>query len=484
MKKALSLLLALVMLIGVCQPCFSAYSASLSYAEDKLVEIEKTKGFVPGKTAAVTNNCYLFIAKVCEKLFGVTYNGEGLYENYKAKHSSGNYNTIATYTSSHLSPTSQDVEDIISFFVKYAMPGDIVHFGAYDKNKSKTHTFMVQSVSSTKLSLLHSNYNIAQYSKESCHIDDIIWSSFRSDPTKNVKNSNNTLYSINALFYNTMKIGGIGITINRYSKYEDKYHLVGASIPIIKTENTSPTAIKVKWDEINGAAKYIIQYKKTSESSYTTLSSECTGLSYEVKNLKIGTIYDFRVAAYVDGKWQGYSDVVAKKALPPTLSSINITTDGKGFKLSWGKRNDITGVRISRSTSENGSYSNIATITDNSIGSYTDEKNISYGKTYYYKIERFCKSGSEEFSTLSPAFAATYTLAQPQSVSVSRKSPTSVNIKWSPVKNANGYVVQFKEYGKSWKSVNVTGQNRVITGLKLGKTYYYRVKAVNAFGSS
>ena len=662
MKRFLSFLIAAAMLLSVCSASVNAYSASKIYAEDKLIEIEKTTGFIPGKTAAITGNCYAFIAKVCEKLYGVSYNGEGLYDNYKAKHSTGNFYTVATYTTPNTSPTSQNVEDIIAFFLKYAAPGDIVHYGAFNKGYSKTHTVMIQSISDRKMSILHSNYQIAQNNRDSCHIDDIYWDSFRENPTKHIKNSDGTLYSLNAMFYNTMKDGrGLGITINRYSKYEEKFYLVGAAIPCVKTERTSSTSIKVKWDEILSATKYRVQYKKSSATSFTTVTENCTNCYYTIGNLTVGDTYNFRVAAYINSKWMDYSDVVSKKALPPTLTVIKFTPESDGLRLNWTTRTDITGVVISKSESSSGSFSDIKTITDNSVGTYLD-KNITYGKTYYYKIKRYV--GKKDVSTTSAAIAGSYvlskptvtyknksatsiefemkangtsdyfnyyitdsssknvvaltrttntkitannltpgekytfkcrqatsfgsgdyssltveakpkkeeltsalpnssgitvkysvcndvngyriyrsiekgknyslvgtvnnkstdsyidtsvsynttyyykvrsfvksgsnyiysdysnesaavkvSLAKPEGVSVTRKTPTSVTMKWSAVSNANKYIIQYKEDGKSWKELTVTGTSKVISSLKLGAVYYYKVKAANDIGS-
>ena len=474
------------MLLSVCGlKTTPAYSATKTYAEDRLEEIEKTSGFIPGRTAAVTGNCYGFVAAVCEKLFGVTYNGEGLYSNYKAKHSGGNYYTVATYETSHTTPTAQDVEDIIAFFLKYAAPGDVVHYGAYNKGYSKTHTVMIQSISNTKMQIFHSNYNIGGYSREACHIDDLIWANFRANPTKHDKNPDNTLISLNAMFYNTMKDGrGLGITINRYSKYEDKFYLVGAAIPSVKTERTSSSSIKVKWDEIIGATKYKIQYKKSSDTNFTTLSDNCTDISYNVKNLTVGTTYNFRVAAYIGSKWMDFSDVISKQALPPTLTVIKFTPESSGLKLSWAKRSDITGIKIYKNDASTGSFSKIKTITDNSVGEYLD-KSITYGKTYYYKIERYVKADSKEYKTTSSAIAGCYTLNSP-SITYKNLSATSIefNIK------ANGLSDHFNYYVTDSDSKNLvpitktTDSKVVLNELKPGEKYTVNCAQATSLGSS
>ena len=483
MKRIQSLFLAFIMLFSCCTLTSTAFGASKSYAEDRLLEIEKSSGFIPGKDAAVLNNCYGFVSAVCEKLFGVQYNGEGLYDNYKAKHSTGNYYTVATFETSHTTPTSEDVENIIAFFTKYAAPGDVVHYGAYNKSVNKTHTFMVQSISNKKMSIFHSNYNVSPYNRAACHIDDLYWDSFRESPTKTARNSDGSLYSLNAMFYATMQRGGIGITINRYSKYEDKYYLVGAAVPTVKTVRSSTDSITVSWDEIIGASKYKVQYKKSGDKSYKTLTSEEKSLSYEVKNLTVGTMYDFRVAAYINGKWGSYSDVVSKDALPPTLTVIKFTPTSTGLKLKWTKRGDISGIRIYRKASDESSYSKIKTVTNNSKGTYIDKK-ITYGKEYSYKIERYIKTENGEFSTKSKAIKGKYVLQEP-TVTYENIHAASVEI----TLKANGANDAFAYYLTNSKNKNVipltktTDKKITLNNLTVGAEYTFHCRQTTSLGS-
>lgn len=484
MKKIISIILAFSIALSLFTfSSFSALSASKTYAEDKLVDIQKTSGFIPGKDAKVLGNCYGFISAVCEKLYGVAYQ-EGLYNNYLVKHQTGNYKTVATFTTSHTTPTAEDVENIIAFFLKNAAPGDIVHYGAYDQSKSKTHTIMIQSISNEKMSIYHSNYQIAQNSRSSCHVDNIYWDSYRKNPTQTIKNADGTLYSLNAMLYNTMKVGGVGITINRYKKYEDKFYLVGAAVPAVTTERTSTTSIRLKWDEIVGAKKYRVQYKKSGESSFTTVTENCTELTYNITGLTVGTKYDFRVAAYIGTKWMKDSDTITRQALPPTLTVIKFTPESNGLKLSWTKRNDITGIRIYKGESASGvSTKALKTITDNSVGTYTDTK-ITYGKTYYYKIERYVKSGKTEYKTTSAAVAGAYTLSKP-SITYETVNATSVKISLSE----NGKNDAFNYYLTDSKGKNAvpltktTDTEITINSLKPGEKYSFFCRQSTILGS-
>lgn len=123
----------------------AAYASGRKFALDRLQTIQKTKGYIPKQTAAVTGNCYGFVSSVCGKLYGVQYNGEGLYNSYKCRHSSGNYKTVSTYTNKNSTLTRSDADKIISFFVDNAVTGDIVHFGALQK-QIRTHLWCKVSI--------------------------------------------------------------------------------------------------------------------------------------------------------------------------------------------------------------------------------------------------------------------------------------------------------------------------------------------------
>ena len=340
MKKLTSLILAVIMLFSALSVQSAAYASGRKFALDRLQTIQKTKGYIPKQTAAVTGNCYGFVSSVCGKLYGVQYNGEGLYNSYKCRHSSGNYKTVSTYTNKNSTLTRSDADKIISFFVDNAVTGDIVHFGALQKTNS--HTFMVQSVDNEKMVIYHSNYASKGNTSNTCHFDTIYWDSFRSSPTKSATASNGD-YSLNAMFYAKMS-GGLGITINRYTKYESKFYLLKVTVPSVDCINASTTSLKLQWSEISGASKYQIQYKKSTDSSFANASTGCTSTSFAIKNLMPGVTYDFKVRANIGGKWMDYSDVESKKVVPPAVSGVKFSTTADGVKLSWSSLNDFTGI--------------------------------------------------------------------------------------------------------------------------------------------
>ncbi len=480
MKKITSLFLALIMLLS----CFigteiTSYAAK-TYAETKLEEIEKLSGFVPGKTSIVTGNCYAFVSAVCEKLFGHKYQEE-MYNGYQCKHRTGYFYEVSVLkTTTDMSAAS--INKIINFFIQNAMPGDVVHYGSLS-NSSSTHTFMIQSIDNKKMRIFHSNYSTREYGSSTCHIDTIYWDSFRNNPTSSVYNSDGTLYSHNSLFYSKMRYAGMGVTINRATNYNSLYYSVGAEStvpPTVKASRSTPTSIKLSWNNIAGASKYHVAYKLKTDTAFTTATNSCTATSYTVGNLKVGSKYTFKVRAYAAGKWMNYSEELTVKALPPTVSSATIKPADKGMSLTWAKKDGLSGIKIYRSLTENGTFSLIDTI-DRASSTYLD-KNVKYGTTYYYKIERYVNAYGNYYSTTSKAFAKKYELKTPTMI-IDRLSTSSVRATITGDGCQTNFVYYLQTGGKTVQTQKST-KNTVVTlsSLELGKEYSLYVAEKTSIG--
>lgn len=478
MKKIISVILVLTTMLTMMLSQGLTANADLMSATARLQQIQTTTGYIPGATAAVTGNCYGFIASVCEQLYGVSYNGEGLYNSYQCSHSTGNYYTVSTYTTASTYPSATDVEGIISFFTTYAYPGDIVHYGGL--NSTGSHTIMIQSIDSQKMEFYHSNYETKTYSRESCHIDTIYWDSFRGNPAQSVDTTSG--YSMNALFYQKMKTSGLGITINRYKNYESLYVPVSGAVPVVTTTRSSPTSIKLSWGSVSNALQYRIQYKLTGSADFTTITDACTDTSYDVLGLTLGCSYDFRVCAYANYVWNDYSPVVTLTALPPTISKVTFSNEVNGIKMSWAKRTDLDGVRIFRSTSKNGNYELVADLTESGVSSYLDT-NVVGNTKYFYKFSRYIIRNGIEYSTLSAAKSVDCTmtvLSAPSDITAKSNSISSIIVSWDSVPSATYYIVEYKSASGDWKLYSTTSAcSMKVSSLKAGAKYSFRVKASN-----
>lgn len=68
--------------------------------------------------------------------------------------------------------------------------------------------------------------------------------------------------------------------------------------PIVSIAPIATGSMRLNWEPVKEAERYSLEYKKSDEARWATLVESMTKLSYEVKDLEVGTIYDFKVTAF------------------------------------------------------------------------------------------------------------------------------------------------------------------------------------------
>ena len=81
-------------------------------------------------------------------------------------------------------------------------------------------------------------------------------------------------------------------------------------------------------------------------------------------------------------------------ATKPGTPTLKAASGVSSVTLSWTRQAGASGYVLYRSSSQNGSYSKVATIKGDSVTKYT-VKNLPSGKTYYFKIAAYKTSGGK-----------------------------------------------------------------------------------------
>lgn len=418
MKKAFSVLLSVIIVALSVLGSTAVYANGT--ATDKLEDIQTVSGFVPGENSIVQRNCYGFASEVCKRLYGVPY-AEGLYNNYQVKHNSGNYVTSGTFTSPKTTPDSQFVNDVIDFFITNAVAGDVVHYGALNSSVSKKHTVVVQYIDSQMMKIYHSNYSTAEYSSSMCHIDTIYWQSMRENPTRTIYSDDDTLYSLNAIFYSTMKVsgsGGIGISISHYKNYDRLYTAIipdddtPGEEPDVSADELEVTGLTVtgqacnkidfEWDEVDDATKYFVAVNNQTKG--TSFSKTVTDSDTNISGLDPGNVYEIKVCAYSGNSKGDYSTPVVTASKPKKEAVRSAYSSGsKKIVTRWKKLSgSCSGYQLQLSTSKNFKSGVITkTITNKNKLSYT-RKNLKKGKYYYIRVRGYTSyDGAKIYGTWS-----------------------------------------------------------------------------------
>lgn len=498
MKKVISFVLALVMLLSTGVICVNAASIT---AEEKLASIQKMEGFIPGKTSNPSNNCFQFVSNVCEKLFGVTYYYERLHDNFIADHDSGKYYTVGTLIIKNSTINSDDAKKIKDFFVNNARAGDVVHYGGYQQGS--THTFMVQHIDSQKMQIYHSNYGFANYSSTQCHIDTILWANFLKTPMQSDYDANKNCISVNSIFYNKMKSQGLGISINRYSGYDKMFAtapttaetttqqtttqqepIVPAVVTGLATTKVCKDSISIQWDAVENAESYYVAVKNNTQK--TTFGKAVTTTSTSLNNLTDKNEYEICVIAIssTDTKSEPSEaiKVIAKNTTPKVnnLSLVSRTTSSLSIKWDAVKNAEKYYIYIKNET-KNTEFNKEVKETSTTLNNFTA------GNTYSVKVKA-CVKGS--YGSYSSVLKTSTKPNKPKISSVTSKNK-SITVNWKAVKDtASGYRISIstdKNFKKNVKNVNVSGRKTVtksIKGLKKGSTYYVKIRSYKTVDST
>lgn len=178
------------------------------------------------------------------------------------------------------------------------------------------------------------------------------------------------------------------------------------------------------------------------------------------------------------GKWQPFiSQVTGVKASGVTASYV---------KLTWNRQENAQGYRVYQYNPSKNTYSTVGTINKNT-NTFT-VKGLKAGVSYRFLVAAYHKDYG--IGAYSNAFNVVTAPAKVNLTKLTTKSK-SVTAAWKRVTSGAGYQVQYstnKSFtGKTTKTLNIsknTTVSRKISSLKKGTRYYVRVRAYSKDGST
>lgn len=268
-----------------------------------------------------------------------------------------------------------------------------------------------------------------------------------------------------------------------------------------KAERINNTSFKCLWNEVMNADGYVIEYStsKSFERSKTTTKTNIAAGNREYivsQQLKPGTIYYVRMRAkrigyngdYVYGPWVqekvNLSAPILEVKKPSGLKVSNITTDS--CSCSYSSVVEADGYQLQCATS-----SKFTGAVSKNYKNYTYFRltKLKQGFTYYCRVRawRYIDSShtTKKYSAWSNfkkirAKAKVEKLSSPTKLSVSNVKINKIVVKFKNVKKADYYQIYISTDKKFKKNVmkNMTKKtNFTSKKLKLGKTYYVKVRA-------
>lgn len=252
------------------------------------------------------------------------------------------------------------------------------------------------------------------------------------------------------------------------------------------------------WSTVSGATGYRIDV--ASDAAFTTFASgynnkdaaNVTTLS--VSGLTAGLTYYYRVRAYNTGGTSTSSNTIIQATLAASLPAVPVAAvatnvSSTGFTAKWAAVAGADGYVLFVATDPAfntmvGIYDNlnVANVTSYVVGGLTP------GVAYYYLVRAYNTAGTS---------AASNTIIAPTIPTVPVASPATVvtqagfTANWGAVNGASGYRLDvatnsgFTTLVAGLSNLDVTNvTSYAISGVTPGTTYYYRVRAYNAGGTS
>ncbi len=263
--------------------------------------------------------------------------------------------------------------------------------------------------------------------------------------------------------------------------------LAQASITDIKANGSMK--IQISWKKVTGATGYYVYRRNNTTGQDEQIAKISSGstLTYTDSVSVSNEKYYYKVRAYnvnsnVEGVGKASSAKYGKaieKAVISYVKSKNETT----LSIHWKQITGAAGYTIKRSTSKDGKYEKIKTITSSDTITY-DDTSVKAGVTYYYKIQAYNKVNDEKGYSGNSAVVAGKTAKKTKITSVRSYNATSLTVSWKKVSGASGYRIK--------RSTSKNGTYKIIetinsgnktsyrdTGVTTGKKYYYKVETIN-----
>ncbi len=244
-------------------------------------------------------------------------------------------------------------------------------------------------------------------------------------------------------------------------------------------------SVKLTWVE-NCAFEegFIVERKKKGTEFQEIGRTEKDGIEFTDEDLLYRNKYTYRICGFTALNKSDYSEKTVAKTVFPIPANFKVRAlDDQSVRLSWEDRCDFEkGFIIERKVKKE-EFSNIVELTENTT--YFDDKGLTDGKGYYYRIKAFSQLNESDYSSeisISTSFPA------PQNLYVDILNDHSCKLYWEDKSSfVTGFIVERKENEGEFEQIAELGgitKNYVDETMVLGSNYSYRIRALSEKNTS
>ncbi len=249
----------------------------------------------------------------------------------------------------------------------------------------------------------------------------------------------------------------------------------------------------------NGGTSYVA-CSPAQTSSPIVITGLTNASSYTVKILAVNAMGDGTASASMTGTPRKAEPSAQPSSL--VLSSVATTSMNLAFTAAAATPDGYLVIRSTVDTlsalpadgtlyTAGTSFGGGTVVSSGSTTSAIANTALSSGTIYYYFVFAYNNATTlRDYLTANPLTGNAITLSAAPVPTASNVAGFSFDITWPAVSSANSYVLSvstnstFTAFVAGYDSINITALTQSLTGLQAGSTYYFRVKAINASGSS
>jgi hypothetical protein len=335
----------------------------------------------------------------------------------------------------------------------------------------------------------------------------LAWNSSASATSYSVQVSTNFAFNTPIVNYNNSS-DTLSVTLASGTKYYwrvaaqiggvssawvvDSFYTMLAPPGLLTPLNNSTTNLNpiLSWNSSSGATNYNLQVSTNSLFLTDVVDTSQVSTSKQVSPLSNNTQYywhSYSFNAIESSAWSTtYSFIVPPAPTPVTLFSPSDNAKNVASKptLKWTSSLEATGYSIQIATNATFSLgcTNLTAAMD------TLSVNLGAGIKFFWRVAASNAVGSSSWAMDSFTTSSTPppgpTLASPLNGSIN--VPVSTYLNWNALSNATSYRVQLcnSTAFEFVTDTTTTNTDRSIIGLSSSTTYYWRVNATNAYGTS
>jgi hypothetical protein len=276
--------------------------------------------------------------------------------------------------------------------------------------------------------------------------------------------------------------------------------------------SVQPTSATFTWTNV-GATNYELQWKLSSNSTWTTVSG-LTGTMYTLNGLTAGNTYNYRMRSNCGGTLSAYTatanfstpvpctdpyesnnstGAATIVTLPATINAlIGSNTDADYFRFTTDQTatinitmSNLAGDYDVRLLNSGGTQIGISENANTTAESIT--YNNAAASTYYVHVYGWNGAMSTtQCYLLNISISGAQGCGTPTGLGAANITSNSAQLTWNAMQGATSYDVQWRQVGApGWTNINgVVGTSTTLSGLTTATNYEFRVRANCSAGAS